>query len=144
MEQIIYSSNEFTLEPPKLRRRGGGLRFFTSTGNTEDQFKYISNYLEKEDLITRFFTVFDNLMGKSFTNYEERIDSFTHSWLRVEQLLAIITYIDNTFLDIFKFESDNLINEIYIDTFTYLKFNKEYNGEDQSIRIEIARKFLNF
>ena len=144
MEQIIYSSNEFTLEPPKLRRRGGGLRFFTSTGNTEDQFKYISKYLEKEDLITRFFTVFDNLMGKSFTNYEERIDSFTHSWLRVEQLLAIITYIDNTFLDVFTFESNNLINHIYIDKFTYSKFNEEYNSEDQSIRIQIVRNFLNF
>ena len=141
MEQIIDSTK---IHPPKLRRRGGGLRFFTSTGNTEDQFKYILNYLEKEDLITRFFTVFDNLMGKSFTNYEERIDSFTHSWLRVEQLLAIITYIDNTFLDVFKFESDNLINEIYIDTFTYLKFNKEYNDDDISIRINIARNFLIF
>ena len=144
MEQIIYSSNEFTLEPPKLRRRGGGLIFFTSTGNTEDQFKCISKYLEKEDLIKRFFNNFDNLNGKSFTNYEERIDSFTHTWLRIEQLLAIITYIDNTFLEVFKFESDNLINEIYIDTYTYLKFNKEYNGDDISIRINIARNFLNF
>ena len=144
MEQIIYSSNEMSLQRPKLRRRGAGLKFFTSPGNTQDQFESISSYLEKEDLITRFFTIFDDLNGKSFTDYDERIDSFTHSWLCVEQLLAIIAYLDNTFLDVFTFECSDLINNLYIDEFTYSKLNKEYNGDDQSIRINNARNFLNF
>jgi len=144
MEQKLYISNENTVQRPKLRRRGGGLKFFTSTGNTQDQFESISGYLEKKDLITRFFTVFDNLIGKSFTDYDERIDSFTHSWLCVEQLLAIIAYLDNTFLDVFTFECSDLMNNFYIDSFTYSKINKEYNGDDQSIRFQIARNFLNF
>ena len=144
MEQKLYISNENTLQRPKLRRRGAGLKFFTSTGNTQDQFESISSYLEKEDLITRFFTVFDNLIDRSFIDYEELIDSFTHSWLCVEQLLAIIAYIDNTFLDIFTFECNDLMNNLYIDSLTYSKFIKEYNGNDQSIRIQTARNFLHF
>jgi hypothetical protein len=144
MEEIIYSSNQMTLQRPKLRRRGAGLKFFTSPGNTQDQFDLISSYLKNEELITRFFNHFDNLIGKSFTNYDERIDSFTHSWLCVEQLLAIIGYLDNTFLNIFTFECNDLMNNLYIDAFTYSKFNKEYNGDDQSKRINIVRDFLNF
>ena len=94
-------------------------------------------------MITSFFNNFDNLIGKSFTNYDERIDSFTHSWLCVEQLLAIIAYLDNTFLNIFTFECDDLMNNLYIDAFTYSKLNNKYNGDDLSIRINNARNFLN-
>ena len=144
MEQIIYSSNEMTLLRPKLRRRGAGLKFFTSPGNTQDQFESISSYLEKEELIKSFFNNFDNLIGKSFTNYDDRIDSFTHSWLCVEQLLAIIAYLDNTFLDIFTFECNDLMNNLYIDSLTYNMLNEEYNDDDQSIRINNARNFLHF
>ena len=43
MEQKLYISNEMSLKRPKLRRRGAGLKFFTSTGNTQDQFESISS-----------------------------------------------------------------------------------------------------
>ena len=142
----------------KLRRAGAGPKHFKFDGNTEFEFNFISDFLKKKDLEqsgakstdinpmslnSKFFDTFDRLNGKSFTDYEDRIDSFTHSWLRVNELLAIIAYLDNTFLDVIPFEYKDYFNDVYIHKHTYNMLNEEYNDDDQSIRISTARKFLN-
>jgi hypothetical protein len=149
MEQIIY-------EVPVIRRTNAeiGTQNFSADGNTYHTFNFISDFLKKKDLEqaasinTRslnslFFDTFDRLNGKTFTNYEERIDSFTHPWLQVDELLAIIAYLDNTFLDVFPFEFKNYFNDVYIRKHIYNTLNEEYNDDDQSIRISTARNFLN-
>lgn len=149
MEQIIYTV-------PKLRRTNAnlGTRGFSADGNTEHTFNFISDFLKKKELEhavgdksrslnSMFFDTFDSLNGKTFTDYDKRIDSFTHRWLRVDKLLAIIAYLENTFLDVIPFEYEDYFNDVYIHKDTYILLNEEYNDDDQSIRISTARKFLN-
>ena len=151
MEQIIYTV-------PELRRTNAnlGTHSFSADGNTYHTFNFISDFLKKKDLEqagtvginpmslnSMFFDTFDRLNGKTFTNYDERIDSFTHPWLRVDELLAIIAYLDNTFLDVIPFEYKCYFNDVYIHKHTYNMLNEEYNDDDQSIRISTARKYLN-
>lgn len=145
---------EITLQQGKLRRTGAGSKHFKFDGNTYHTFNFISDFLKKKDLEqvvgdnpmslnSMFFDTFDSLNGKTFTNYDERIDSFTHPWLSVDELLAIIAYLDNTFLDVIPFEYKDYFNDVYIHKHTYNMLNEEYNDVDQSIRISTARKFLN-
>ena len=145
---------EITLQQGKLRRTGAGSKHFKFDGNTEFEFKFISDFLKKKDLEqtvgdksrslnSMFFDTFDSLNGKTFTDYDKRIDSFTHHWIRLDELLAIIAYLDNTFLDVIPFEYKDYYDDVYIHKDTYIMLNEEYNDDDQSIRISTARKFLN-
>jgi len=149
MEQIIYTV-------PKLRRANAsiGTHGFSADGNTEDSFNFISNFLKKKDMEhavgdnsmsfnSMFFDTFDRLNCKTFMDYDKRIDSFTHRWLCVDKLLAIIAYLDNTLLDVIPFDYEDYFNDVYIDKDTYIMLNEEYNDGDQSIRISTARNFLN-
>ena len=145
---------EITLQQGKLRRTGAGSKHFKFDGNTEFEFKFISDFLKKKDLEqavgdnprslnSMFFDTFDSLNGKTFTDYDKRIDSFTHHWIRLDELLAIIAYLDNTFLDVIPFEYKDYYDDVYIHKDTYIMLNEEYNDDDQSIRINNARNFLN-
>lgn len=142
MEPTIEYSIE-TMSLPKLRRRGAYFGNFTSTGNTEDNFKYISSYLGNDELIHLFFNIFDNLIGKVYDNFEDRIDSFTHNWLSIHQLIAIIVYLNNDFLDIFTTEINDSINHLFIDLEVLNKLTKIYNMDDNEQRLKIAKNFLN-
>lgn len=141
MEQKNIQFNE-TIQSPKLRRRGADSWYFSSTGNTEDNFKSISKYLGNDELIHLFFYTFDTLIGTFYEDFEVRIDSFTHNLLSIPQLLAIITYLNKIFLNIFTFERNDMMNNLYIDKNTFDYLMETYNSNDQNECIRVARCFL--
>jgi len=131
--------------PATLRRTNADPYTFTAPGNTECSFMNITDYLDKPLLIQSFFQLFDILTGLTDPSVS-RIDSFTHEWLSIPQLLAIIAYLDPSFLvslnSIYVYRiTEYFRGDQYDKTFDYLK--GKYDGiDDKNKRLRVAKEFL--
>ena len=144
------NKNRSNFRPSMLRRTNAGDWNFTAPGNTHHSLQEIDNFLdvsEYPNLCELFYKIFDNVC--KIDPSVSRSDSFTHEWLTSPKLLAIIAYLDSSFLEAFTAisnatpKSTKFPGNLYIHQETFNFLMGKYDGlDDQDTRISVAREFL--